>query len=60
MKILEEKIDDLYGTLKVYIDISDYQNQVNQAVKGYRQKINMPGFRSGNVPISLMTFRIQI
>ena len=54
MKISEEKKDDLYGTLKVHIKASEYEAQVGDAVKGYRKKINMPGFRSGNVPISLI------
>ncbi len=54
MKISEEKKDDLYGTLKVHIKASEYESQVSDAIKGYRKKINMPGFRSGNVPISLI------
>ena len=54
MKISEEKKDDLYGTLKVHIKASEYETQVDDAIKGYRKKINMPGFRSGNVPISLI------
>ena len=54
MKISEEKKDDLYGTLKVHIKVSEYEAQVGDAIKGYRKKINMPGFRSGHVPISLI------
>ena len=54
MKISEEKIDDLNGTLKVHIKANEYESQVVDAIKGYRKKINMPGFRSGNVPISLI------
>ena len=54
MKITEDKINNLYGTLKVHIQADEYQNQVNDAIKGYRKKINMPGFRSGNVPVSLI------
>ncbi len=54
MKILEEKKDDLYGTLKVHIKVNEYESQVTDAIKGYRKKVNMPGFRSGNVPISLI------
>jgi len=54
MKISEEKKDDLYGTLKVHIKANEYASQVGDAIKGYRKKINMPGFRSGNVPISLI------
>jgi len=54
MKISEEKIDDLNGTLKVHIKANEYESQVGDAIKGYRKKINMPGFRSGNVPISLI------
>ena len=54
MKITEDKINNLYGTLKVHIQADEYQTQVNDAIKGYRKKINMPGFRSGNVPVSLI------
>ena len=54
MKVVEEKKDSLYGTLKVYIKSSEYKPQIDDALKSYRKKINMPGFRSGNVPISLI------
>ncbi len=54
MKISEEKKDDLYGILKVHIKTNEYEPQVSDAIKGYRKKINMPGFRSGHVPISLI------
>ena len=54
MKVVEEKKDSLYGTLKVHIKSSEYKPQIDDALKSYKKKINMPGFRSGNVPISLI------
>ena len=48
------KKDSLYGTLKVHIKSSEYKPQIDDALKSYKKKINMPGFRSGNVPISLI------
>ena len=38
MKITEDKINNLYGTLKVHIQADEYQNQVNDAIKGYIKK----------------------
>ncbi|MCE2616630.1 MAG: trigger factor [Phocaeicola sp.] len=54
MNISFEKIDDVDALLTVNIDKADCQEKVDKALKVYRQKANIPGFRRGMVPMSLI------
>lgn len=54
MKFDLEKNDDLTGSLKITILKSDYQDRVEKQIKEVRKTINLPGFRKGNVPVSLI------
>ncbi|MBQ8239390.1 MAG: trigger factor, partial [Bacteroides sp.] len=40
--------------LTVNIEKADYQERVEKVLKKYRQQVNMPGFRKGMVPMSLI------
>lgn len=54
MNIVQEKIDALNAVLKVQLRPDDYQPKVNDALKKYSKKVNMPGFRPGMVPVGLV------
>lgn len=54
MNIVQEQIDALNAVLKVQLQPDDYQPKVNDALKKYSKKVNMPGFRPGMVPVGLV------
>lgn len=54
MNITKENIDALNAVVKIDITAEDYQNKVNQELNNYRKKANIPGFRKGHVPMSLV------
>jgi len=54
MNITKESIDELTATLTVKIEKIDYESSVNEVLKNYRKKANMPGFRPGKVPAGLV------
>ncbi|MFY9152786.1 MAG: trigger factor [Prolixibacteraceae bacterium] len=54
MKITRENIDELNAILTVSIEKNDYEATVNDVLKNYRKKANMPGFRPGMVPAGLI------
>ncbi len=54
MNITRENIDELNAIISVSIEKSDYEATVNDVLRDYRKKANMPGFRPGNVPAGLI------
>jgi len=54
MNINKEQIDDLNATVTVEINPDDYLSKVSDILRDYRRKANMPGFRPGKVPESLI------
>ncbi|WP_066756310.1 trigger factor [Crocinitomix algicola] len=54
MNVVEEKIDDLNAILRVQITPDDYAESVNKAMNTYRKQANIPGFRPGKIPLSLI------
>ena len=54
MNINKEQIDDLNAVLFVEIENDDYMPKVNNILRDYRRKANMPGFRPGKVPDGLI------
>jgi len=54
MKIIKEDIDALNSIVKIDISATDYQNKVDDELNNYRKKANIPGFRKGHVPMSLV------
>ncbi len=54
MKISRTSIDDVNVVVKIIIEKNDYQATVNEILKDYRKKANMPGFRKGMVPAGLI------
>ena len=54
MKISKTSIDDLNLVVRIVIEKQDYEATVNETLKDYRKKANMPGFRKGMVPAGLI------
>lgn len=54
MNISKEQIDALNAVVKVAITKDDYSERVNDILKDYRKKANIPGFRKGQVPLGLI------
>lgn len=54
MNITRENIDALNATITVSVEKNDYEATVNDVLKNYRKKANMPGFRPGMVPAGLI------
>ncbi len=54
MNISRTNIDELNAVIKLSIEKSDYEATVNETLKDYRKKANMPGFRKGMVPAGLI------
>ena len=54
MKITKEDIDALNSVVKIDITANDYQEKVDTQLDDYRRKANIPGFRKGHVPMSLV------
>ncbi len=54
MNITQSKVDDLNSVLTVNIDKEDYKGSVDKMLKDYRKSANVPGFRKGQVPMSLI------
>jgi trigger factor len=54
MNISLQNIDKASAELTLKIEKADYQEQVDKSLKNFRQKAQMPGFRKGMVPASLI------
>lgn len=54
MKISFENADKINGLLTLTIEESDYKEKVEKTLKDYRKKANIPGFRPGQAPLSLI------
>lgn len=48
------QVDSVNAILKVEIKNADYQGKVNEAIKTFRKKANVPGFRPGTVPVGMV------
>lgn len=55
MNITQEKIDNLNALLKVEVSAQDYQPKVEKILKDYQKKMNIPGFRPGKVPYTVVS-----
>ena len=54
MNISFENVSKVQGLLTVSLEKSDYQENLEKSMREYKKKINMPGFRPGMVPMSLI------
>ncbi len=49
-----QNIDKVSALLTVKLEKADYQEKVDKSLKSFRQKAQIPGFRKGMVPMSLV------
>ena len=54
MNITRENSDALNAVVKVEITKDDYSEKVEKILSDYRKSANIPGFRKGHVPMSLV------
>ena len=54
MKISFENADKVNGQLTIVVEEADYNEKVEKTLKDYRKKANIPGFRPGQAPLSLI------
>lgn len=57
MNIQFNKTSDVAAELTLSLEKADYQERVEKALKDYRKKATLPGFRPRQVPMSLMKKR---
>lgn len=54
MNISLQNIDKVNAQITAVVEPADYQEKVTNAIKEFRKKANMPGFRKGMVPVGLI------
>tara|TARA_B100000497_G_scaffold94508_1_gene105936 strand:+ start:5 stop:1357 length:1353 start_codon:yes stop_codon:yes gene_type:complete len=60
MKITQNNINDLQAELVVVITPEDYQEKVDKELKNYRKNVEIPGFRKGKVPMSVINKKYRV
>lgn len=58
MNIQLKKLDAVSAEITVDLVKADYEEKVNKAIKDYAKRAQMPGFRPGKVPMSLIQKRV--
>lgn len=51
----ENTMNDLMATIKIEISNADCEERINKVLKSYQKKAQMPGFRPGKVPFSMIS-----
>jgi len=59
MNITKQQIDALNTVITINIDKSDYAESLNKELKDYRKNASIPGFRKGQVPLSIIKKRYE-
>ena len=54
MKSTLNKIDEVNGTILIELEKADYQDKVDKSLNQFRQRAEIPGFRQGKVPKSVI------
>ena len=54
MNISFENPDKVSGLLTLVVEEADIKKDVNKTIEDYRKKANIPGFRPGKAPLSLI------
>ena len=54
MNITFEAPDKVNGLMTITLENADYQGEVDKTLKDYRKRANVPGFRPGQTPMSLI------
>ena len=54
MNVLQENTSKVSALIKIDIVKADYEEKVEKALRTYRQKANIPGFRKGMAPMGMI------
>ncbi len=54
MKIVREQRAEHNSLLRITVEEADYAQEVEKALRDYRRKANIPGFRPGMVPMGIV------
>ena len=54
MNISFEAPDKINGLMTITLETADYQPEVDKTLKDYRKRANIPGFRPGQAPMSMI------
>src|SRR5262249_14408179 len=54
MNVTFEKKDSLNGTISVNVNSADYAPEIDKKLKDYQKRSNIPGFRPGMAPKSMI------
>lgn len=54
MNVSLTNVDSVNAIMQISISKTDYQEKVDSALKNFRKKANIPGFRPGTVPIGMV------
>ena len=54
MKIVREQHGENNSLIRVTVGQDDYGQEVEKALREYRRKANIPGFRPGMVPMGII------
>lgn len=60
MNISNKKIENNHIKLIVKIVKNDYGTKVQESLKDYQKKMNLPGFRVGKVPMSIVKSKYEL
>ncbi len=54
MNVSHNNIDNLNAIISIEIEKTDYEDKVKKSLRTYGKNANIPGFRKGNVPFSIL------
>ena len=54
MKLTQKKIDDYNIELTITEDAAAFEKAIKQSAKVLGQRVNIPGFRKGKVPLKIL------
>ncbi|HYW97024.1 MAG TPA: trigger factor [Bacteroidales bacterium] len=54
MNITKDQVDNLNAVVSLKVEEEDYRQRVEDMLKDYRKKANIPGFRPGKVPMGMI------
>lgn len=54
MQIVQENVDSLHAILKLKVKKEDYEPKIEEALNTYRKKVDLKGFRKGQVPMGIL------
>lgn len=54
MNVSLTNVDSVNAILQISVAKADYQEKLDSALKTFRKKANVPGFRPGTVPVGMV------